>query len=520
MEPALAKASREAARAYGDIVFSTWGDGHTITFSELDRLSDEVAAWMCLRRIGPGDVVLLAMPSVPEYMVAYVASQKVGALAAGINARLSPPERAALCELVEPRLVMATADLLPPELPESTLIVEVTPVGNPGSMLLLARRKGEAPPQVEVAPDSPAAIVFTSGTTGLPKAAVFGQRQLMAIASADAGGHHLHASTLVGTSLALLGFMTKLESYLEQGCSLLLMQEWHARDALRLVAEHHLSTIGGIPTQIALMLRLPEFDDYDLSAVKRIVLGGAPAPAALIRDARRRVGVPVLVRYSCTEAGIGLGTSEGDPPEDAEISVGRPRKGVELTIRDEEQRPRATGEIGEVCLKSDASMLCYYRNPQATADVFTADRAVRTGDMGFVDDQGRLRLSGRSKDMYIRGGYNVFPNEVERVLVDHPSVAEVAVVPRPDDVMGEIGVAVVVVRSSDQPPTLEDLRSFAQDRLARHKLPEGLLVIEEIPRSVGEKVDRAQLRRMVEEPQPARHGADTEPGADKEQRRA
>jgi len=503
MEPALASAAREAARTYGDLALCTWGEGNTLSFSELDRLSDEVAVWMRLRGIGPGDVVLLILPSVPEYVIAYVASQKVGAIGAGVNARLSPAERAGLVALVEPRLIMATEELVPDEPPRSAEIVSVQPVSDPDSMLTSARCRGESPPQLDVAPESPAAIVFTSGTTGLPKGATFGHRQLRAIAAADAGGHHLRASTMVGTSLALLGFMTKLESYLEQGCTLLLTQEWHAREALRLVAKHHLSTIGGIPTQMALMLRLPDFGDYDLSAVKRIVLGGAPAPPALVRQARERVGVPVLVRYSCTEAGIGLGTSEDDPPEDAEISVGRPRKGVELTIRDEQQRRLADGETGEVCLKSDASMLYYYRNPEATAEVFTDDGAVRTGDIGWVDDKGRLRLAGRSKDMYIRGGYNVFPNEVERVLVDHPSVAEVSVVPRPDDVMGEIGVAVVVVRQADQPPTLEDLRGFAQGRLAKHKLPEDLLVVEEIPRSVGEKVDRMRLRRMVEASRPA-----------------
>jgi len=492
-----------AARRYGDDVVCSWGDGRQLSFAALDAVADEVAAWMEHRGVGTGDVVLLAMPSIPEYMVAYVATQKVGAVAAGVNARLSLPERERLSELADPRLVVATADLVPNGLGAGTEVVEVSPAAEAPSMLRRARLAGEAPTGREVAPSDPAVIVFTSGTTGLPKGAVFGHRQLTAIAAADAGGHHLRASTMVSTSLALLGFMTKFESYLEQACSMLLLAEWHARDALRLTAEHRLSTIGGIPTQVALMLRLPDFGRYDLSSLKRIVLGGAPAPPALVREARERFGVPVLVRYSCTEAGIGLGTSETDPPEDAEVSVGRPRRGVELTIRDEELRPLGVGETGEVCLRSEAVMLGYYQNAAASAAVFTDDGAVRTGDLGWVDEDGRLRLVGRSKDMYIRGGYNVFPVEVERVLLNHPGVAEVAVVPRTDDVMGEIGVAVVVPRDAGGPPTLDEIRAFAQGGLARFKLPEDVVIVDELPRTVGEKIDRGALHALVASRRPA-----------------
>jgi len=497
MEPALASASRIAAERYGDATFCTWGDGFVLSFQELDDLSDQVAAWMQGRGIGPGDVILLSMPSIAEYVVSYIASQKVGAIAAGVNPRLTAPERDALAGLVAPRLVLATPELVP-NVGEESEIVQIEPAGRANSMLASLRAPHSELVAVSAEPGAPAVIVFTSGTTGLPKGAVFSNRGLTAIAAADAGGHHSGASTPVGTSLALLGFMTKLKSYLEQGCMLLLIGEWHAADALRLAAENHLSTIGGIPTQVALMLRLDDFETYDLSSVKRIVLGGAPAAPALVRQARERFGVPVLIRYSCTESGIGMGTAEDDPPEDAEVSVGRPRKGVELTIRDEQQRPLPRGSTGEVCLRTDASMLGYYNNEEATRAVFTDDGAVRTGDLGWVDDEGRLRLVGRSKDMYIRGGYNVFPVEIERVLIEHPGVAEVAVVPRSDDVMGEIGVAVVVPTDPANPPSLDDLRVFAGAHLAKHKLPEDIMIMEELDRTGGEKIDRRSLRRRVE----------------------
>src|SRR5581483_10147782 len=188
------------------------------------------------------------------------------------------------------------------------------------------------------------------------------------------------------------------------------------------------------------------------------LIGGGPATPALVRAARERLGVPVCTRYSCTEAGIGLGTHPSDPPEDAEATVGRPQPGVELAVRDADGTAVPVGEIGEVLLRSSAMMSGYWEDPEATAEVFTADGFVRTGDLGFLDEVGRLHLVGRSSERYVRGGYNVSPVAVEAVLATHPAVREVAVVPAPDDVMGEVGVAVVVANAR---VSLDDLRAFA-----------------------------------------------------------
>jgi acyl-CoA synthetase (AMP-forming)/AMP-acid ligase II len=170
---------------------------------------------------------------------------------------------------------------------------------------------------------------------------------------------------------------------------------------------------------------------------------------------------------------------------------------VALTIRDESDGILPAGETGQVCLASAAVMARYHRDPDATAAVLTADGAVRTGDLGYVDERGRLHLAGRSKEMYVRGGYNVFPLEVENVLSDHPGVAHVAVAPRLDPVMGEIGVAVVVVRPGAPAPSLDELRAHARSRLAAHKLPEAIHLTDELPRTAMEKIDRRALARMV-----------------------
>ena len=181
------------------------------------------------------------------------------------------------------------------------------------------------------------------------------------------------------------------------------------------------------------------------------------------------------------------------------MSVGRPLAGVTLSVLDDDDRPVPPGEVGAVCLRSPAVMSGYWRDPDATAAALTQDGAVRTGDLGWVDGQGRLRLTGRSKEMYIRGGYNVYPMEVEAVLAEHPGVAAVAVVPRPDAVMGEVGVAVVVPRSGRARPALEELRAFASTRLAAHKLPEDLRVVDALPLTAMEKIDRSALQTQVTE---------------------
>ena len=173
---------------------------------------------------------------------------------------------------------------------------------------------------------------------------------------------------------------------------------------------------------------------------------------------------------------------------------------MELSIRDTDDHPMPAGEVGEVCLRSPAIMSGYWRDPEQTAAAFTADGFVRTGDLGWIDEQGRLRLVGRSKEMYVRGGYNVYPVEVESVLSTHPDVAAVAVVPRPDPVMGEIGVAVIVPRDSGRVPALDELREFAAPRLAAYKLPEALVVRTELPLTAGEKIDRRALVVDVNDP--------------------
>ena len=492
----LPATTAEAARRFAERIAYVSDDGRTLTYADLDRISDEVAVGLARRGVGEGSVVALVLPPGPEYLLAYLAAAKLGAITAGVNDRLSTRERDAVLAQAAPALVITA----PGFAPEHHDALEV-PVGDaPDARLVPLRVEGASPPPLPDDTDRPVAIIFTSGTTGLPKGALYGNRQLAFITHTDIGdAWDGGGRSFSGTSFAHLGFMTKLPGNLRRGGTTFIMQRWRADDALALLSRERMTTVAGVPSQIALMLRRPDFDSYDLESVGFIIVGGGPVTPGLAEEARRRFGARLATRYSCTEAGIGLGTAFDAPDEDAIVSVGRPHASVELAVLDSDDRPVAAGEIGEVCLRSDAVMTGYWRDPDATRAAFTAGGFVRTGDLGWVDDVGRLRLVGRSKEMYVRGGYNVYPVEVEGVLSSHPGVAAVAMVPRADPVMGEIGVAVVVPRDPDAPPTLAELRDHGRAQLAAYKLPEQLRLTGALPLTAAEKIDRRALAREVEQ---------------------
>jgi acyl-CoA synthetase (AMP-forming)/AMP-acid ligase II len=477
----------EAARRFGDGPAYVAENGLVLSYAELDRVCGEVAAGLQRRGLGEGDVVALVLPTIPAYIVCYLAAARLGAITAGVNTRLSPVEQEAVLSVAKPTLVLRKDD-----------VGEASTVDD---LLGDWRVRGAAPPALADDPDRPVALVFTSGTTGLPKGVLFCNRQLDAVTAIDVGDRWGSGPRgMASTSLAHLGPMTKLQGTLRGGGTTFLMLRWSAEAALRAVSDHGVNFLGGIPTQIALMMEHPSFDSFDMSSVQAIVIGGGPATPALVRAARERFGVPLAVRYSCTEAAIGTGTKFDDPPEDAEVSVGRAQAGVALSVLDDDDQPVPVGDVGHVCLRSGAVMARYWNDPEATAAAFTSDGSVRTGDFGWIDDRGRLHLAGRSKEMYVRGGYNVHPQEVEAVLAEHPSVAAVCVVARPDDVMGEVGVAFIVVARGAPPPTLESLRSFGAARLAGYKLPEDLRILDALPLTSMDKVDRRALGARLASP--------------------
>ena len=496
----LGEVVAEAARRFGDRPALTTPAGWSLSYSRLDHLADEAAAGLSRRGVAAGDVVALVLPSGCAYAVAYVALARLGAITVGINPVLAPAEREVAADLVGPKLIVATEELAAGLPDDRTEVVEVAT--NPDEVLTTLRVDGPAPAPPPEDPDRAVAIVLTSGTTGRPKGAMFCNRHLAAVTRYDLGRDGLDRwgggnAMLAGTQFAHVGFMTKFAWYVRTGATLMLLDRWRAADVLDIVEATRMPVIGGVAPQVALMLQDPHFDERDLSAVQALIVGGAPSPPTLVTEARRRFGAAYSIRYSSTESGgVGTGTALDAPDTEALHTVGRPRPGMGLAIRGEDGRDLPAGEVGEVWLRSDAAMDRYWDDPAATAEALR-DGWLRTGDLGSLDAAGCLTLVGRDSEMYLRGGENVYPVQVETVLATHPRVREIAVVPRPDEVMGNRGVAVVVPADPGHPPVLEDLRSFAADDLARFKLPEDLVIADALPLTPGHKLDRHALRRRL-----------------------
>lgn len=475
--PLLPDTVARAAERFGDRAAFVDPDGHALSYVDLHERSDAVAVGLARAGIGEGDVVGLTLASTSAWVVAYVAAAKVGAVTAGVNPRLTAGERQACLDRVAPALVLTEA-------------ADVDAMAVPGA----------APDPLPPDPDRPVAIVFTSGTTGLPKGAWFTDRQLAAITRYDAGdawGGDTALPQYGATQFAHVGFTTKLVWYLRLGTTTHLLERWRAADVLDLVERERIATIGGVAPQVALMLRDPDFDRRDLACVRLLVMGGGPSSPALVAEARRRFDAGYSIRWSSTESGgIGTGTAPDADDHEALHTVGRPRPGITVEIRDDVGTVLDAGEVGQVWLRSDATMAGYWGDPDATADTIRHGW-LRTGDLGSLDEAGCLALAGRQGEMFIRGGYNVFPSEVAAVLGTHPGVADVAVVPRPDEVLGEVGVAVVVAADPAHPPTLDDLRRHGGETLAHHKLPEDLVVVGELPLTAMQKVDRRALAALL-----------------------
>ncbi|NUS56503.1 MAG: acyl--CoA ligase [Streptomycetaceae bacterium] len=493
----VAAVLREAARRFPERRALVQGST-AFTYAGLDALTDQVAAGFARRGVRAGDLAALVLPTGPEYVVAYLALARLGAVTTGVGPRYMAAERAKVLAQAQPELVIAT-DELAEGVPSGPELLLCTPAKE-AAEVWRDLRTDAIPPAPRVTgvddPDLPETVVFTSGTTGTPKGALFTSRQIAAITEMDTGGRWGEGGPqLVATGLPHVGFMTKLAGYLKLGATMHLLGRWRAEDALRIVARERIPYIGGVAAQVSLLLRRPEFDTYDFSHVRGLIVGAGPSPAPVVREARERFGAGYSIRYSMTESGgLGTLTAFDAPEEEALHTVGRPRPGTELEIRDPETGAVLTqGEAGQICLRAPSVMAGYWRNPEDTAKALDPDRWLRTGDLGRIGEDGCLRITGRISDMYIRGGYNVFPLEVESVLLAHPSVASVAVTPRPSAVMGEIGVAVVVPRAGTPTPTLEDLREFAGPRLAAYKLPEALRIVDELPLTGMDKIDRKAL---------------------------
>jgi len=280
---------------------------------------------------------------------------------------------------------------------------------------------------------------------------------------------------------------------------------WTAADAIRLLAEERVTVGQGVPTQWQMILNHPDLAAADTSSLRIVSTGAARVPPEMVAAMHRVFGCPVVVRYTSTEACVSTGTSLDDPDDVVCNTVGTPGTGVEMELRADEGRGPVvpSGEVGTVCLRSRAMMRGYWEEPELTAAAIDPDGWLLTGDLGYVDDRGDLHLAGRSTEMYIRGGYNIYPVEIENCLGAHPKVDRVAVVGTPAPVLGEIGVAFVVPAVGAEAPTLDEIREWCGANLAGYKKPDCLVLVDDLPLTAMSKIDKRALAPAAAEAETA-----------------
>jgi len=479
------------------------------TFAELDQWSERLARALAARGIAKGDRVAIAMRNCASWVVAYMAALKAGAVATLLNGWWQSHEMAHALEMTRPVLVIA-------DLPRAA---RIEPAGTKAPLVgldvdlpleqalapLLAAGEAELP---EIAPEDDATILFTSGSTGEARGALSTHRAVTTGVYAYATGLIVLKTilesegrppppprTLLSVPLFhVTGEVPVLLNSFVIGRGMVLMPKWDPGEALRLIEKERVTYFVGVPTMSLELMTHPDRDKYDLSSLTDIAAGGAPRPVSHVERLQKTfpTSQPAL-GYGLTETNaVGCGnfwSNYADKPG----STGRPQRPfVELAILGEGDRHLPIGERGEIAIHSAANFKCYWEDPAATEAAFTSDGYVRTGDVGYLDEDDYLFIVDRKKEIIIRGGENISAAEVEAACYACPEVAEVAVFAAPDERLGEVPIAVIHAREG---LTEEGLRAFLEGRIAAFKIPARFIFsAEPLPKLGTGKIDRVALK--------------------------
>ncbi len=481
-------------------------------FPDLDTLSDKVALGLVARGIAKGDRVGIAMRNCPSWIIAYMGVIKAGAVATLLNGWWREHELKHALDLTQPVLVIADAPrakMIAATCPECRLeTIDIKRRASEALACLIEGGEGASLP--DIAPEDDATILFTSGSTGEAKGALSTHRAVTTAAYTYAAG-----------LLTMLGLLTQdgrapaekprvllavplfhvtgevpvfLTSFVVGRC-LVMMHKWDALEALKLIEKERVTYFVGVPTMSLELMSHPDHSKYDLSSMTDVAAGGAPRPVAHVERLQQEfpLAKPAL-GYGLTETNaVGAHNFWGNYAAKPE-STGRAHfPFVELAILGPGDRHLPSGETGEIAIRSAANIRGYWNAPEATEALFTGDGYVRTGDIGYLDEDGYLFIVDRKKEIVIRGGENISTAEVEAAIYAYPNVAEVSVFGAPDERLGEVPVA--VVHPSQDGVTEAALRTFLEGQVAKFKVPERFyFVTAELPKLGTGKIDRQALK--------------------------
>jgi acyl-CoA synthetase (AMP-forming)/AMP-acid ligase II len=495
---------RLMAAAYPEaLAYRNLGDGSSITFDRWERESNRLAHGLRDRGLGKGDLVALFLEAehILDFIVAYSAVHKLGAVAVPLNNRLSPPEARAILEHAGVGAAVTSSSLAPAVLPllgslsSLGLVATVAGPGPAGTIRLSEVTSADDSPIQEVlTAEDLADVMYTSGTTGRPKGVAVRHGNIALLPNtrpAWQGSTWLTATPVF--TLAGLGF---IYNPMKAGMTVLYLPKFDAGVWLDIVEQERPVIAFVVPAMAQLLIHHPRFDAADLSSLKRVILGSAPlSPPTLQRLQARLPGAAVLNSYGMTEGGHATFSMDPEGARTHPGAVGRPRPSVEVEVVDATGDACPPGTVGEVVTRYPSGHREYYKDPEATARMW-ADGWLHTGDLGYLDADGYLYIVGRKKEMIVRGGMNVYADDVESALHAHPAVVEAAVIGIPHEVLGEDVAAFVVLRPGAT-LSVEELQEFAGERLADYKVPRQVTFLDELPRNAGGKVLKSELASLA-----------------------
>lgn len=481
-------------------------DDRTMTYVELDRLAARVAHGLVVRGVRPGDRVALLSQNRWEWVAAYHGALRCGAVVNPLNVMLTGEELAYILSDSGAKVLMASRDRLDAaaralhgvETLERSICFDEPPEGADAFHELL-EQSGDAPFEpLAVGPDTLACIAYTSGTTGHPKGAMQSQQSLVLNCAYTATMHVRTVDDVVLTALpsAHVYGNVVINGTFMAGGQVVLLSRFDPHDAIQRIARHRATLFEGVPAMYATMLASPSLDGADLSSLTRCTVGGQTIAASVMDAWETRTGAPLIELWGMTElSGLGSTHALYAPPVRGSIGVVLP--GSELRVVDvEDGSESAPHSPGELMARGPLVTMGYFGNPEATAEAITADGWLHTGDIATHDGNGRFFVVDRLKDLIVTAGYNVYPAEIERVLIGHPAVALVAVGREPDEIKGEVAHAYVVT-AGDSTPDIDELLAYCRQRLAAYKVPRAVHLVDELPTTSSGKLMRRMLRQPV-----------------------
>jgi acyl-CoA synthetase (AMP-forming)/AMP-acid ligase II len=489
-----------------------------IAWEEFRTRMDDTAKALCEAGVRKGDRVALLSMGCVEFPVTFMAAAKLGAIWLGLSPKYTRHELLAILRDAEPTVLIALreyggedlAPLLCDLVSELPSVRKLVVIGKPfegaeefdGWVNKPRKQLDEALQRMaqDVGPDDDLLLMYTSGSTGVPKGVIHTHRSTLISVETEVEYFHIHKKSRVLMNFPINHVAADVElglAAIRGGAALVIEDRFDPEGSLRLIEQERITVVGGVPTMFLLQFATPDFRQVDLTSVETFIWAGSPAPRHLVETLTRiasRTGARLVTGYGSTEAG-GFVTysSPDDDLQTLARAAGRAVPPTELRIVDEERRRLCIGEPGEIALRGPSLMRGYWNNPRATCEVVDEDGWYYTGDVGWLDERGGLYIVGRTSEMYKTGGENVYPREVEEVLENHPGVAAAAVVGVPNPTWNEVGMAFVVPKPGASVQE-DELRAYCKSRLANFKVPKYFEFCSKLPTLATGKVDKVALK--------------------------